>query len=329
MSEEPKAPDKTPHHPYLISFLLVLTLTVICIPFASVSYRSEVRRQEEAEQQQIQKLHEEFLSQKDHAAAKYIASVKEQMQDALRPSTFEDLTVNFSPISREEFLSLSEISDVPADSETVSSEQASYFYSISFQSDNCYSLYQKGQEADNFTDVVKKLQKFQNRISFYPPGLDPNPADLEVGSGKISLYFYLPDAYISFSITDSNSHTLTFQFDRDLLDFVLLEGDTIVYSPLEDSIDSSSDLDPATDSSSTTHSGNSSGTTHGGMPGLSRRDSVVSGKNQTTNPSPTPKRDDFYDVYDYDDPEDFYYDNEDDFDSYEDAEDYYDDAWDD
>ena len=34
-----------------------------------------------------------------------------------------------------------------------------------------------------------------------------------------------------------------------------------------------------------------------------------------------------YDVYDYDDPEDFYYDRMDDFDSYEDAEDYWDDAW--
>lgn len=38
--------------------------------------------------------------------------------------------------------------------------------------------------------------------------------------------------------------------------------------------------------------------------------------------------DDDYDVYDYDDPEDFYYDWEDDFDGYEDAEEYWYDAWD-
>lgn len=38
--------------------------------------------------------------------------------------------------------------------------------------------------------------------------------------------------------------------------------------------------------------------------------------------------DDLYDVYDYDDPEDFYYDNEDDFEGYEDAEDYWNEAWD-
>ena len=37
--------------------------------------------------------------------------------------------------------------------------------------------------------------------------------------------------------------------------------------------------------------------------------------------------DDLYDVYDYDDPEDFYYDNKDDFDGYEDAEDYWNEAW--
>jgi len=37
---------------------------------------------------------------------------------------------------------------------------------------------------------------------------------------------------------------------------------------------------------------------------------------------------DDYDVYDYDDPEDFYYDWEEDFDGYEDAEDYWYDAWD-
>ncbi len=39
-------------------------------------------------------------------------------------------------------------------------------------------------------------------------------------------------------------------------------------------------------------------------------------------------KDDPYDVYEYSDPEDFYYDNYDDFDCYEDAEDYYDEAWD-
>ena len=39
------------------------------------------------------------------------------------------------------------------------------------------------------------------------------------------------------------------------------------------------------------------------------------------------RRNDPYDVYDYDDPEDFYYDHEDEFEDYEDAEDYYDEAW--
>lgn len=73
----------------------------------------------------------------------------------------------------------------------------------------------------------------------------------------------------------------------------------------------------------------SNSSTSGGSPGLSRHDSVVSSKGQTPAPTSGPKRDDFYNVYDYDDPEDFYYDNEDDFDSYEDAEDYYDETWND
>lgn len=37
-------------------------------------------------------------------------------------------------------------------------------------------------------------------------------------------------------------------------------------------------------------------------------------------------KDDYYNVYDYDDPEDFYFDWEDDFEDYEDAEDYWEDA---
>lgn len=41
------------------------------------------------------------------------------------------------------------------------------------------------------------------------------------------------------------------------------------------------------------------------------------------------KREDYYNVYDYYDPEDFYEDYEDDFDGYEDAEEYYEDAWND
>ncbi len=39
------------------------------------------------------------------------------------------------------------------------------------------------------------------------------------------------------------------------------------------------------------------------------------------------QKEDQYNVYDYDDPEEFYYDNYDDFDGYEDAETYWDDAW--
>lgn len=42
----------------------------------------------------------------------------------------------------------------------------------------------------------------------------------------------------------------------------------------------------------------------------------------------TKRRSDLYDVYDYDDPEDFYYDHEDEFEDYEDAEDYFEEAWD-
>ena len=42
-----------------------------------------------------------------------------------------------------------------------------------------------------------------------------------------------------------------------------------------------------------------------------------------TYPKKTKKTDDPYNVYDYSDPEDFYYDNYDDFWDYEEAEDYY------
>jgi hypothetical protein len=51
--------------------------------------------------------------------------------------------------------------------------------------------------------------------------------------------------------------------------------------------------------------------------------SINTPKRNTTSSSKSTKKSDPYDVYDYDDPEDFYYDNEDDFDGYEDAEDYF------
>lgn len=46
-------------------------------------------------------------------------------------------------------------------------------------------------------------------------------------------------------------------------------------------------------------------------------------RSTTSSKSSNKKKSDPYDVYDYSDPEDFYYDNYDDFWDYEDAEDYY------
>lgn len=162
--------------------------------------------------------------------------------------------------------------------------------------------------------IVSIKNDMQDRLSF--SSIYYNPTELTVGSGSVLLYFYAPRPYDSFSISDTGNHTLTFRFDRDRKDYVLLENDTVVYTP------------PAkTDNNSDSDSAGTSGT-NGGSPGLHKNDSVVSGKNPTPAPTAKPKQDDFYDVYDYDDPEDFYYDNEDDFDSYEDAEDYYDEEWD-
>lgn len=298
--------ENHPGHPYLYSFLLVFGLTLICALLAGSSYRSEREKQEAAEQRRIQELHNEFLAQKDKAAADHMVSIKNDMQDRLRQATFEDLLVLFTPCTREEFLSLASGTTLPEDSDTISEEQACYFYSVSYQSDELYQLYTEKKEEDNLAYVAEQLDKFQNRLSF--SSIYSNPRELTVGSGSVLLYFYAPRPYDSFSITNTSNHTLTYQFDRELKDYVLLDDDTVVYSP------------PAKTSNSNTS---------GGSPGLSRHDSVVSSKGQTPAPTSGPKRDDFYNVYDYDDPEDFYYDNEDDFDSYEDAEDYYDEAWDD
>lgn len=297
--------ENHPGHPYLYSFLLVFGLTLICALLAGSSYRSEREKQEAAEQRRIQEQHNEFLSQKDKAAADHMVSIKDGMQDRLQQSTFEDLIVQITPCSREEFLSLAGGTTLPEDSDTISEERASYFYSVSYQSDELYQLYTEEKAENNLAYVAEQLDKFQNRLSF--SSIYSNPRELTVGSGSVLLYFYAPRPYDSFSITDTSNHTLTYQFDRELKDYVLLEDDTVVYSP-------------------PTKTSNSS--TSGGSSGLSRHDSVVSSKGQTPAPTSKPQKDDFYNVYDYDDPEDFYYDNEDDFDSYEDAEDYYDEACD-
>ena len=62
--------ENHPGHPYLYSFLLVFGLP------AGSSYRSEREKQEAAEQRRIQELHNEFLPQKDKAAADHMVSIK-------------------------------------------------------------------------------------------------------------------------------------------------------------------------------------------------------------------------------------------------------------
>ena len=89
-----------PGHPYLYSFLLALGLMLICALLAGSSYRSEREKQEAAEQRRIQELHNEFLAQKDKAAADHMVSIKNDMQDRLRQATFEDLLVLFTPCTR-------------------------------------------------------------------------------------------------------------------------------------------------------------------------------------------------------------------------------------
>lgn len=59
----------------------------------------------------------------------------------------------------------------------------------------------------------------------------------------------------------------------------------------------------------------------------SSTDKSYSSKKSTSKKSTSRYPDDPYDVYDYSDPEDFYYDNWDDFYEYEEAEDYYNEAW--
>ena len=92
--------ENHPGHPYLYSFLLVFSLTLICALLAGSSYRSEREKQEAAEQRRIQELHNEFLAQKDKAAADHMVSIKNDMQDRLRQATFEDLLVLFTPCTR-------------------------------------------------------------------------------------------------------------------------------------------------------------------------------------------------------------------------------------
>lgn len=56
-------------------------------------------------------------------------------------------------------------------------------------------------------------------------------------------------------------------------------------------------------------------------------DKSYSSKKSAGKKSTSKYPDDPFDVYDYSDPEDFYYDNWDDFYEYEEAEDYYNEAW--
>ena len=72
--------ENHPGHPYLYSFLLVFSLTLICALLAGSSYRSEREKQE--------------------AAADHMVSIKNDMQDRLRQATFEDLLVLFTPCTR-------------------------------------------------------------------------------------------------------------------------------------------------------------------------------------------------------------------------------------
>lgn len=283
-----------------IGAFIILILVVIC---GSMRMAQQAEEQEQAKQKVEKEQKEKEQKEAEKLASEYIDSYAETLQEDIRDVGLLDLKVTYAACTRDYFDEYWDIGDYGQNAYCA-------YYTLDYYSDSIDSIYERETKNSDFQSFIKLL----NDICCMKDNRDEGGAHYQhkIKMGEKTVLVFIGDENRVNNITIKKDNIHQYTLNRDDDDVRVFVNDELVYRKSEDQ-----------NSNANTSSGgyipnSGSGWNSGGNSSSGSKGNSSSKWNS-----------DPYDVDDYDDPDDFAGEWEDEFDGgYDDAYDYWEDEHD-
>ena len=278
-------------------FLISMTVIIVLLFLSQGAYPKYKAGKYEEEQKKIAAEQKKV----DAKAEDYIEEYASQLQDKMRLAGVDDLIVTYDDLTDDIFKKYTSSEEV----------NYTYYYAVSYSSESIDQIYAEDTQDGSYESFIRLMENEQNVMNEgHAPG-DHNH-DIEYGDQTITVY--IGNADRSSAINIKGHQGTEYCLDTSNGQSKLLVGGVTVNIVQEE------------EETETAESSSNTSTAVGRLGGDSFDTSTSSGNAST-------RRTDPYDVYDYDDPDDFAEEWAEEFgdgdydDGYDDAYDYWEDAW--
>ena len=278
-------------------FLISMTVIIVLLFLSQGAYPKYKAGKYEEEQKKIAAEQKKV----DAKAEDYIEEYASQLQDKMRLAGVDDLIVTYDDLTDDIFKKYTSSEEV----------NYTYYYAVSYSSESIDQIYAEDTQDGSYESFIRLMENEQNVMN---EGHAPGNHNHDIEYGDQTITVYIGNADRSSAINIKGHQGTEYCLDTSNGQSKLLVGGVTVNAVQEEA-------EPETAESSSNTS------TAGGRLGGDSFDTSTSNGNAST------RRTDPYDVYDYDDPDDFAEEWAEEFgdgdydDGYDDAYDYWEDAW--
>ena len=278
-------------------FLISMTVIIVLLFLSQGAYPKYKAGKYEEEQKKIAAEQKKV----DAKAEDYIEEYASQLQDKMRLAGVDDLIVTYDDLTDDIFKKYTSSEEV----------NYTYYYAVSYSSESIDQIYAEDTQDGSYESFIRLMENEQNVMN---EGHAPGNHNHDIEYGDQTITVYIGNADRSSAINIKGHQGTEYCLDTSNGQSKLLVGGVTVNAVQEEE-------EPETAESSSNTS------TAGGRLGGDSFDTSTSNGNAST------RRTDPYDVYDYDDPDDFAEEWAEEFgdgdydDGYDDAYDYWEDAW--
>ena len=278
-------------------FLISMTVIIVLLFLSQGVYPKYKAGKYEEEQKKIAAEQKKV----DAKAEDYIEEYASQLQDKMRLAGVDDLIVTYDDLTDDIFKKYTSSEEV----------NYTYYYAVSYSSESIDQIYAEDTQDGSYESFIRLMENEQNVMN---EGHAPGNHNHDIEYGDQTITVYIGNADRSSAINIKGHQGTEYCLDTSNGQSKLLVGGVTVNAVQEEE-------EPETAESSSNTS------TAGGRLGGDSFDTSTSNGNAST------RRTDPYDVYDYDDPDDFAEEWAEEFgdgdydDGYDDAYDYWEDAW--
>ena len=278
-------------------FLISMTVIIVLLFLSQGAYPKYKAGKYEEEQKKIAAEQKKV----DAKAEDYIEEYASQLQDKMRLAGVDDLIVTYDDLTDDIFKKYTSSEEV----------NYTYYYAVSYSSESIDQIYAEDTQDGSYESFIRLMENEQNVMN---EGHAPGNHNHDIEYGDQTITVYIGNADRSSAINIKGHQGTEYCLDTSNGQSKLLVGGVTVNAVQEEE-------EPETAESSSNTS------TAGGRLGGDSFDTSTSNGNAST------RRTDPYDVYDYDDPDDFAEEWAEEFgdgdydDGYDDAYDYWEAAW--